>query len=133
MLTAPPGLRLFWKRVVAALSLLAAAALGPTVPAPVNGAGVSGSRAGNGAALANAASSPMANVATLMEGGQLKLGSDASTDGQAKPYIPLQRYQIGMLRPEAASSAPATGGPPRAYEHRSGFARAPPRPDHRFL
>ena len=126
MLTAPPGLRLFWKRVVAALSLLAAAALGPTVPAPVNGAGVSGSRTGSGAALANAASSLMANVATLIEGGQLKLGSDASTDAQAKPYIPPQRYQIGMLRPEAASLAPTTGGPPRAYEPRSGLARAPP-------
>jgi hypothetical protein len=125
MLTAPPGLRLFWKRVVAALSLLAAAALGPTVPAPVNGAGVSGSRTGNGAALANA-SSPMANVAALSEGGQLRLGADASTDTHGKADIPPQRYEVGMLRPEAASAAPAAGGPPRAYAPRSGLTRAPP-------
>ena len=126
MLTAPPSLRLFWKRVVAALSLLAAAALGPTVPAPVNGAGVNGSRAGNGAALTNAANASMANVAALAEGGQHKLRTDASSDAQAKAYTPPARYAIAVLRPEAASPLPNASEPPQAYAPRSGLTRAPP-------
>ena len=127
MLTAPPGLRLFWKRVVAALSLIAAAALGPTAPAPVNGAGVNGARAGNGPALANSASALMANVAALVEGGQQKLNPDTSGDAQAKAYIPPTRHLIAALRPEAASPAPPACEPPRAHAPRSGLTRAPPR------
>jgi hypothetical protein len=127
MLTAPPGLRLFWKRVVAALSLLAAAALGPTVPAPVNGAGVSGPRAGNGAALANAANTLMANAAALIEGGQHKLRTDTSSDAPAKAYAPPPRHEIAVLRLEAASPMPETDEPPRAHAPRSGQTRAPPR------
>jgi hypothetical protein len=123
MLTAPPGLRLFWKRVVAALSLMAAAALGPTAPAPVNGAGVGGSRAGSGAAIANAL---MANVAALVEGGHHALRTDASSDTHAKAYTPPQRYEIAVLRPEAASAAPDRAEPPRSHAFRSGPTRAPP-------
>jgi hypothetical protein len=126
MLTAPPGLRRFWKRVVAALSLIAAAALGPTAPAPVNGAGVSGPRAGNGAALANAANASMANMAALVEGGQHTLRTDASSDTPPKTYTPPQRYEIAVLRPEAASPALDAGEPPPAYAPRSGLTRAPP-------
>jgi hypothetical protein len=127
MLTAPPRLRLFWKRVVAALSLIAAAALGPTPPAPVHGAGVTGSRAGSSPALANAASALMANVAALVEGGQQKLSPDASGDAQAKAYIAPARHLIAALRPEAASPAPPAREPPRAHAPRSGLTRAPPR------
>jgi len=127
MLTAPQSLNLFWKRVVAALSLLAAAALGPTAPAPVNGAGVSGSRAGNGAALANAANALMANVAAVVEGGDLKLRTDASGDAQAKAYTPPARQEIAVLRPEAAAPAPDAAEPLPAYAPRSGLTRAPPR------
>jgi hypothetical protein len=127
MLTAPQSLKLFWKRVVAALSLLAAAALGPTAPAPVNGAGVSGSRAGNGAALAHAANTLMANAAALVEGGDLKLRTDASGDAQAKTYTPPARHEMALLRPVAASPAPDRAEPPRAHAPRSGLTRAPPR------
>jgi hypothetical protein len=126
MLTAPPGLRLFWKRVVAALSLLAAAALGPTAPAPVNGAGVNGSRTGNGAALANAANTLLGNVAALIEGGQHKVGADASSDSQGKAYVPPARYAIAVLRPGASSPPPKTSEPVRAHGPRSGLSRAPP-------
>ena len=115
MLTAPQSLKLFWKRVVAALSLLAAAALGPTAPAPVNGAGVGGSGAGNGAALAHAA-----------HGGDLNLRTDTSGDAQAKAYAPPARYEMAVLRPEAASPAPDRAGLPQAHAPRSGLTRAPP-------
>jgi hypothetical protein len=126
MLTAPHSLKLFWKRVVAALSLLAAAALGPTAPAPVNGAGAGSSRAGNSAALANTANALMANVAALVEGGELKLRTDASGDAQAKAYTAPVRYEIALLRPEAASPAPDTGEVPQVHAPRSGLTRAPP-------
>src|SRR5262245_18400292 len=124
MLTAPQSLKLFSKRVVAALSLLAAAALGPTAPAPVNGAGASGSRAGNGAALANTANGLMANVAALAEGGELR--TDASGNAQAKAYTAPVRYELAVLRPEAASPAPDTSEAPQAHAPRSGLTRAPP-------
>jgi len=126
MLTAPHSLRLFWKRVVAALSLLAAAALGPTAPAPVNGAGVGGSRAGNSPALANTANALMANAAALVEGGELKPSTDASGDGQAKAYVPPTRLQIAVLRPEAASPSQDRAEPPQRHAPRSGLTRAPP-------
>jgi hypothetical protein len=126
MLTAPSSLRLVWKRVVAALSLMAAAALGPSAPAPVNGAGVSGSGAGNGMAVANAASNVAANVAVVVEGGQHTFRTDASRDGQTKAYTPPARHEIAMLRPEAASPAPDTGEPLRLHAPRSGLTRAPP-------
>lgn len=127
MLTAPHSLKLFWKRVVAALSLLAAAALGPTAPAPVNGAGVGGSRAGNGPAVANAANALVAGMAAgLVEGGELKLRTDASGDAQAKAYVPPARVEVPVLRPQAASPAPHVGGPPRTHACRSGLTRAPP-------
>ena len=126
MLTAPQSLKLFWKRVVAALSLLAAAALGPTAPAPVNGAGVGGSGAGNGAALAHAANGLMANVAAVVEGGDLNLRTDTSGDAQAKAYAPPVRYEMAVLRPEAASPAPDRAGLPQAHAPRSGLTRAPP-------
>lgn len=127
MLAASQSLKLFWKRVVAVLSLLAAAGLGPTAPAPVNGAGVSGSRAGSGAALAHAANGLMANVAAaLAEGGDLKLRTDASGDAQGKAYAPPARYQMAVLRPEAGSPAPDTAEPPQAHAPRSGLTRAPP-------
>jgi hypothetical protein len=127
MLTAPSSLRLFWKRVVAALSLIAAAALGPTAPAPVNGAGAVGSRAGNGVALANAANTLMANAAALVEGSQHTYRTDASSNTQAKAYTPPPRHEIATLRPEAASPASGTGEPPRSHAPRSGLTRAPPR------
>jgi hypothetical protein len=120
-------LRLFWKRVVAALSLIAAAALAPTAPAPVNGAGVNGSRAGSGPAVTNSASALMANVAALMGGGEQKLSPDASGDAQAKAFIPPARQVIAALRPEAASPAPPACELPSAYAPRSGLTRAPPR------
>jgi hypothetical protein len=125
MLTAPSSLRQFWKRVVAALSLLAAAALGPSALAPVNGAG--GSRAGNGMAVANAASALMANVDVLVEGGQDTFRTDASSNGQAKAYTPPAQHEIAMLRPEAASPTPDREGPPLHHAPRSGLTRAPPR------
>lgn len=126
MLAAPQSLKLFWKRVVAALSLLAAAALGPTAPAPVNGAGVSGARAGAGAALANTANPLMANVAALVEGGELKLRTDASGNAQAKAYTAPVRYEMAVLRPEAASPVPVASEAPQAHAPRSGLTRAPP-------
>jgi hypothetical protein len=127
MLTAPHSLKLFWKRVVAALSLLAAAALGPTAPAPVNGAGVGGSRAGSGPAVANAATALMASMAAaLVEGGELKLRTDASGDLQAKAYVPPSRVEMPVLRPQAASPALQVGDPPQTHASRSGLTRAPP-------
>jgi hypothetical protein len=126
MLTAPSSLRLFWKRVVAALSLIAAAALGPTAPAPINGAGASGSRAGNGLAVANAANTLLANAAALLEGGQHTFRTDASSNTEAKAYSPPARHEIAMLRPEAASPAPDGRRPPRPHAPRSGLTRAPP-------
>ena len=68
----------------------------------------------------------MANVAALVEGGDLNLRADTSGDAQAKAYAPPVRYEMAVLRPEAASLT-ADGAPlPQAHAPRSGLTRAPP-------
>ena len=70
MLNAGTNFLLLWKRVVAALSLVAAAALAPSAAAPIGGSGLVGSRAGHGPALANAANALIASVDAVIEGGR---------------------------------------------------------------
>jgi hypothetical protein len=126
MLNAEQSLALLWRRLVAALSLIAAAALAPTVPVSVGGAGVVGSRAGNGAAVASAANALIANVDGLVEGGQRKVLPDASSDTHAKPWALPASHELARLAPELSSPAPDAPDLHQPRAVRSGLTRAPP-------
>jgi hypothetical protein len=126
MLNAEQSLALLWRRLVAALSLIAAAALAPTVPVSVGGAGVVGSRAGNGAAVASAANALIANVDGLVEGGQRKVLPDASSDTHAKPSALPASHELARLAPELSSPAPDAPDLHQPRAVRSGLTRAPP-------
>jgi hypothetical protein len=129
MLNARLSFALLWKRLVAALSLVMAAALAPTaVPAPAGGAGAMGSRVGSGTAVASAANALAANVASLVEGGQHQLLLGAATGGpDAKACTHAVWQEIAALRSEAVSSPRRIMRAVRqTHAARSGPARAPP-------
>ena len=108
MLNARHSFTLLWQRLVAALSLVMAAALAPAaVPASAGGAGAIGSRVGSGAAVASTASALAAgNVAALVEGGQQQLPLDTSADGTKTKACTVAVWQeIAPLRPERACRA----------------------------
>jgi hypothetical protein len=127
MLNARHSFNLVWKRLVAALSLIAAAALAPAAPAPVGGAGAVGSRVGgNGAAVANTASALLGSVAGLVEGSQHDLPFGTPGDGQAKACTPPRFPVIAWVRPERASFPIRAREPGPTHAPRSGPARAPP-------
>jgi hypothetical protein len=115
-----------WKRLVAALSLIAAAALAPAMAAPLNGGGMAAPRAGSGAALANSANALMANVAGIVEGGQQAPRLEASGDPPAKACMPPPRHAFSVAWAAAAPLPVDTGTPPALHEARSGPTRAPP-------
>ncbi len=130
MLNARHSFTLIWKRLVAALSLVAAAALAPAAPAAaVGGAGALGSRAGsNGAAVANAASALIATAAGLIEG-QQAISTGASDDGAKAKACGLAAKPEGTSRLPRVASTPLRAGAPCRQTHaaRAGLTRAPPR------
>ncbi len=126
MLNAEQSLALLWRRVVAALSLIAAAALAPTVSVSVSGTGIVGSRAGNGAAVANAANALIANVDGPVEGRQHKVLPEASSDTHAKPWGLPPSHELAKLAPELSSPAPDAPDLHQPRAVRSGLSRAPP-------
>lgn len=123
MLNAGTNFLLLWKRVVAALSLVAAAALAPSAAAPISGSGLVGSRAGHGPALANAL---MASVDAVIEGGR-QVSPPAADDGAPVKACALPaRCHSDAPQSEAASPPPISGAPLRRHAARAGPARAPP-------
>jgi hypothetical protein len=128
MLNARHRFTLLWQRLVAALSLLMAAALAPAaVPAPAGGAGAMGPRAGSGAAVTSAANAHGGNIAALIEGGQEQLPLDTSTDGtKVKACTVTAWRELAPPRPEAACSPVTVRPAPATHAVRSGPARAPP-------
>ncbi|HEY7553096.1 MAG TPA: hypothetical protein VH913_26685 [Hyphomicrobiaceae bacterium] len=129
MPNAPQSFILLWKRVVAALSLVAAALLAPTAPASAGGAGVIGSRASHGQAVASAASQLIAGVDGLVEGGERNVPVDEPQAGglHAKPCVLAAWHEFPAPRPPVAVPAPETGTRLPAFAPRSGLTRAPPR------
>jgi hypothetical protein len=118
---------LLWKRVVAALSLVAAALLAPTAPAPV-GAGVVGSRMGNGPAVASAANALTANVDALVEGGEQRfpLDSPEANGAHATPCVLTAWHEFPVPLPAAVAPAGESRVPLPAFASRAGQTRAPP-------
>jgi hypothetical protein len=127
MLNARHSFTFLWQRLVAALSLVMAAALAPAaVSVPAAGAGAVGSRVGSGAAVASATNALNGNVAALVEGGQHQLPLDTSTDAtKAKALTAPIWLALAAVRIEAASPWIAQTAPP-THAARSGPARAPP-------
>jgi hypothetical protein len=126
MLNAGYKFLLIWKRVVAALSLVAAAALAPSASAPISGSGVVGSRAGHGPALANAANALIASVDAVSDG-RPQVSPPAADDGTpAKACALPARCHSDAPQSGAASPPPVSGAPLRRYAARAGLARAPP-------
>jgi hypothetical protein len=124
MLNARYRFTLLWQRLVAALSLVMAAAL---APAPASGAGAVGSRVGSGVAVASATSALAGNVAALAEGGQHQLPLDTSADGTKTKACTVNAWQeIAPLRREATCLPRPPGAVPPTHAARSGPARAPP-------
>jgi hypothetical protein len=126
MRNARQNFALVWKRLVAALSLIAAALLAPGAPAPVGGAGAAGSRVGNGAAVASAATLVVAKVAGVAEGEQLRPPLAAPGDAPAKACVPRAWHDLTQPRTQVASPFRDAEAAPRAYAARSGPTRAPP-------
>jgi hypothetical protein len=114
---------LLWKRLVAALSLIAAAALAPTVAAPVGGSGIVGSRAGTGTAIANAL---IANLDGVVQGGQQRSSLDTTGDAEAAALAPPIWREIP--RPLRHASLPhySACAPHKPHSPRAGPTRAPP-------
>jgi hypothetical protein len=126
MVNAEQSLALLWRRLVAALSLIAAAALAPTVPVSVGGTGIVGSRAGTGAAVANAANALIANVEAQVEGGQHKVLPEVSGDTHAKPWGLPVSHELAKLAPELSPQTPDALDSHQLRAVRSGLSRAPP-------
>jgi hypothetical protein len=130
MLNARHRFALMWQRLIAALSLVMAAALAPgAVSAPAGGAGAGaiGSGMGNGAAVASAASAVAGTVAALIEGGQQRLPLDTSPDGTKVKAAAVAAWQETAL-PDLGAASPlrAVRAVPPTHAARSGHARAPP-------
>ena len=128
MLNARHSFAFLWQRLVAALSLVMAAALTPAATSvPAGGAGAIGSRIGSGAAVASAANALASNVAGLVEGGQYQLPLDTSTDAtKAKALTVPVWLALAPVRIEAASPRRIAHAAPPTHPVRSGPARAPP-------
>jgi hypothetical protein len=128
MLNARYRFALLWQRLVAALSLVMAAALAPGAVTPPAGGAV-GSRVGSGAAVASAAGALASNVAALIDGQQQPAPRDASssTDGTKAKACTVAVWQgIAPLRPEAGDPPPTVRVAPPTHAARSGDSRAPP-------
>jgi hypothetical protein len=119
---------LIWKRVVAALSLVAAALIAPTAPAPMAGAGMAGSRAGSGPAIAaSTANALLAAVDGLVEGGERNapLQESAASGPQSAPCLVAAWLELPAPRPVSVSPA-EPGAPSPTFAARAGLSRAPP-------
>ena len=127
MLNARHNFALIWKRLVAALSLVMAAALAPAMSAPAGGAGAITSRVGNGATAAGAVGAVAAKVAGLVEGRQHRLPVDTSSDGtEAKACTLAARQEPALPALAAVPPARAFGAAAPTHAARSGLTRAPP-------
>ena len=126
MLNARHRFTVLWQRLIAALSLVMAAALAPAAtPAP--GAGAIGSGMGSGAPVASAANALAANVAAVIGGGQQQLPLDTSPDGtKAKACVVPLWHDTAPLQPLAAGPPLDQRTLPATHAPRSGDARAPP-------
>jgi hypothetical protein len=129
MLNARYRVTLLWQRLVAALSLVMAAALAPGAVAATagGGAGAIGSRASSGAQVASAAGALAGHVAALIEGQQQSAPLDSPADG-AKAKVCTAATPHASMPPEARAVHPQqpAGGVLPAYAARSGESRAPP-------
>jgi hypothetical protein len=125
MLNAGYNFLLLWKRLVAALSLVAAAALAPSSSAPISGSGVVGSRAGQGPALTNPANALVASVGAVSDGGR-QVSPPAADDGTPTKLCALPTWCHDAPQSETASPPPVSGAPLRRHAARAGPARAPP-------
>jgi hypothetical protein len=123
MHNAPQNFLFLWKRLVAALSLVAAAVLAPA-SAPVAGA-AAGSRVGS-PAVASTANTLLANVEGLVDSGQQRFPSPASGPVRAQAWAPTLWVELAVLGPERASPSCNAGPLRRPYAARSGPTRAPP-------
>jgi hypothetical protein len=130
MLNARHSFAFLWQRLVAALSLVMAAALAPPVSVPAGGAGAIGSRIGGGAAVASAANALNGNVAALVEGGQQQLPLDAAADGLKAKALTIPAWLVlAPVRIAVAPSRRIAHAAPPTHAARSGPARAPPAVD----
>jgi hypothetical protein len=126
-LNAEQNLALLWRRLVAALSLIAAAVLAPSVSVSVSGTGIVGSRAGTGAAVASVANALIASsVDALVEGGQRKVLPEASGGTHAKAWALPASHELARLASELSSRAPDSPNLHQPRAVRSGLSRAPP-------
>jgi hypothetical protein len=129
MLNARYRFAVLWQRLVAALSLVMAAALAPGAVTAPAGAGAVGSRVGSGAAVASAAGALASNVAAVIEGGQQQPvpRDTSSTDGTKAKACTVSVWQgVAPFRPEAGDPPATARAAPPTHAARSGDARAPP-------
>jgi hypothetical protein len=129
MLKARHSFVLLWHRLVAALSLLMAAALAPAaVSAPAGGAGAGaiGPRMGGGAAVASAANPLAGNAIALVDGEQQQLPLGMSTDGTKAKACTVNVWRATALRPGVVCPPRIVAAAPPTHAARSGPARAPP-------
>jgi hypothetical protein len=128
MLNARHSFTLLWQRLMAALSLVMAAALAPVaVTAPAGGAGAIGSRVGGGAAVASTASALAGNVPPQVEGVQQQLPLDTADDGaKTKACTVAVEQEIAPLRLERARPHRTVHAVAPTHAARSGLTRAPP-------
>jgi hypothetical protein len=118
---------LLWKRAVAALSLIVAALIAPTAPAPVSGAGMAGARAGSGPAIAGTANALVAAVDGLAEGGGRPALQELQGSGpQAKPCVLAAWHDFPLPQIRPASPSSEARKPHPAFAARAGLTRAPP-------
>lgn len=119
---------LLWKRVVAALSLVAAALLAPTAAAPVSGAGISGSRVGHGPAIANAVNALIASADSVADDGRPKsvLDRPETSGPHGKPFVAAVWHELPAPRTHSVAPLAHTRAPIPAFVVRSGHSRAPP-------
>jgi len=116
-----------WKRVVAALSLVAAALIASMAASPAGGAGVVGSRTGHAGHVASAPSPLIASLDEVLDGGQQAFPAQELSGAKGKaagvvapwPALPLRRSIAPSPSPEADEL-------PRHHAARSGLTRAPP-------
>jgi hypothetical protein len=120
---------LLWKRVVAALSLVAAALLASMAATPGGGSGVVGSRAGHaGAAVASAPSALIASLDGVVDDREQAFPPEHSGGAKSKPVGVVATWRVPPEpRPVALSLSPDASEHPRHHAARSGLTRAPPR------
>jgi hypothetical protein len=117
---------LLWKRVVAALSLVAAALLASMAAAPAGSSGMVGSRAGQAGPVATAPSALIATLDGIVEDAQRASPPQDAGGAKGKALAPAARPAPAVSRPVVATAAPAEREQPGRHASRAGLTRAPP-------